>query len=239
MHSDKEFYCFLHRELGIRPGKISLYELAFLHKSASIEHGDGLLINNERLEYLGDAILDAIIAEYLFKKFPGKREGFLTQIRSKIVQRSHLEEVAYKMGLDRAMVANTRIDHQKRRIFGDALEALIGAIYLDKGYEKTRHYVIRHILKEYVDLMNLIETETDFKSRLIEQAQKNKIFIKFDSAGANHEKNYSSMFRTNIWIGEKLLGEGFGKSKKEAEQHASEIALSNLSKSSWEKESST
>jgi len=196
------------------------------------------VVNNERLEYLGDAILDAIIAEYLFKKFPGKREGFLTQIRSKIVQRSHLEEIAYKMGLDKIMVCKNHNFQPQRHIFGDALEALIGALYLDKGYKETRHYVIHHILKEFVDIRTLIEKETDFKSRLIEKAQKNRMFVKFDSAETGHEGSSSPFFHTRVLIGEQLLGEGKGKSKKEAEQHASEIALNRLSQLLWEKENS-
>ncbi len=225
---NREFYCFLRKELKVKTHNPGLYEQAFLHRSASIPHAQHVMINNERLEYLGDAVLDAIVAEYLFKKFPLRNEGFLTQMRSKIVKRSNLEDVAEKMGLDRAIVCHTALHPQKRRIYGDALEALIGAMYLDKGYAKTRKYVVRFIIKNFVNLNDLMTHDTDFKSRLIEWGQKQKIFLLFDTRESTDEaaNKRSAIYTTTVKVrGHFVLGRGNGSSKKEAEQSAAEQAL--------------
>ncbi|HEY4785025.1 MAG TPA: ribonuclease III [Bacteroidales bacterium] len=226
---DKKFYLLLRTHLKIDPGKIKLYEIAFLHRSASITFTDGTTINNERLEYLGDAVLDAVIADYLFKKFPRKKEGFLTQMRSKIVKRSHLDLLARNLGIDYLVVSNTNRHSHKKHIYGDALEALIGAIYLDKGYKRTRKYIINYVLKNFVDLEELISRETDFKSRLIEWGQKNKVIITFETTEEYTEIEQAPTFITHVKISEQLLGNGTGKSKKEAEQNAAEQAYNTIS----------
>ena len=225
---DKKFYLLLRTHLKIEPGKIKLYEIAFLHRSASISFNDGSIVNNERLEYLGDAILDAVIADYLFKKFPRKKEGFLTQMRSKIVKRSNLDILARNLGIDYLVVSNTSRNSHKKHIYGDAFEALIGAIYLDKGYKKTRKYIINHVVKNFVNLEELISKETDFKSRLIEWGQKNKVIITFETTEEYTEIEQAPTFITQVKISDQMLGNGTGKSKKEAEQNAAEQAYNNV-----------
>ena len=225
---DKKFYLLLRTHLKINPGKIKLYEIAFLHRSASISFNDGSIVNNERLEYLGDAVLDAVIADYLFKKFPRKKEGFLTQMRSKIVKRSHLDLLARNLGIDYLVVSNTSRHAHKKHIYGDAFEALIGAIYLDKGYKQTRKYIINYVLKNFVNLEELISKETDFKSRLIEWGQKNKLMITFETTEEYAEMEQAPAFITQVKISDQMLGSGSGKSKKEAEQNAAELAYSNV-----------
>ena len=231
MVKDKEFYSFLRKQLQIRPRNIKLYELAFLHRSASVQLSDGSTVNNERLEYLGDAVIDAVIADFLFRKFPKEREGFLTQMRSKIVNRAHLDSIATQMGLVKVLVAHTRKETLKKRICGDAFEALVGAMYLDKGYNKTKRYIIRHVLRNYVNLDHLARTETDFKSRLIEWGQKYKLQIGFEVAEEYKELECSPGFAVKVTIGDVSVGTGAGRSKKEAEQRASEQALTYISTS--------
>ncbi len=235
---DKKFYWLLCNRLNIIPGKLKLYEIAFLHRSASVVFSDGSTINNERLEYLGDAILDAVIADYLFMKFPRKKEGFLTQMRSKIVKRSNLDHLARRVGVDELIVSNTQRNCQKKHIYGDAFEALIGAIYLDKGYDKTRKYIINNVIKHHVDLDSLINKEVDFKSRIIEWGQKNKYTVIFETKEEYLELEQSPVFIANIKVGETTLGNGQGKSKKEAEQNASEQAYVYVSSASFLEHSS-
>jgi ribonuclease III len=226
--SDRKFYLLLRTHLKINPGKVKLYEIAFLHRSASVSFSDGSVINNERLEYLGDAILDAIIADYLFKKFPWKKEGFLTQMRSKIVKRSNLDGLAKNLGIDYFIVSNTSRNSHKKHIYGDAFEALVGAIYLDKGYKKTRRYIINYVLRNFIDLEELLSKETDFKSRLIEWGQKNKMTISFETTEEYPEMGQSPAFVTHVKINDEEVGSGSGKSKKEAEQNAAEQAYSQV-----------
>jgi ribonuclease III len=221
---NKKFYLLLHSQLKINPGKIKLYEIAFLHRSASIIFSDGSLINNERLEFLGDAILDAVIADYLFKKFPRKKEGFLTQMRSKIVKRSNLDLISRNLGIDYFVVSNTNRNNHKKHIFGDALEALIGAIYLDKGYSFTQRYIINFVLRNYINIEELLKKESDFKSRIIEWGQKNKIFISIETSEEYTAIEQSPTFIAFVKTNEQQLGKGIGKSKKEAEQNAAEQA---------------
>ena len=224
---NKAFCCFLRTELKIKTKNLGLYKQAFLHRSVSISHDKHTHINNERLEYLGDAILDAIIADYLFHKFPSRNEGFLTQVRSRLVKRANLEDIADKMGLDRIIHLSNKMSGHKKRIYGDALEALIGAMFLDKGYNKTRKYVVNYIIRRYVDINTIISRETDFKSRLIEWGQKYKINVIFDtSENLDIPEARNHIYTTNILIPpETILGKGVGLSKKEAEQNAAEKAL--------------
>ena len=225
---DKKFYLLLRNQLKISPGKIKLYEIAFLHRSASISFDDGSVINNERLEYLGDAVLDAVIADYLFKKFPRKKEGFLTQMRSKIVKRSNLDLIARNLGIDYLVVSNTSRTSYKKHIYGDAFEALIGAIYLDKGFKKTRKYIINYVLKHHVDLDELLNKETDYKSRLIEWGQKTKVLISIDATEEYADMEQSPVFVAVVRVNHNQIGTGSGKSKKEAEQIAAEQAYNNI-----------
>ena len=148
--SDKEFISSLRNLLGFIPNNISLYKLAFSHRSSAEEHSSGIKLSNERLEYLGDAILGAVVADFLFKKFPFKEEGFLTEMRSRIVNREHLNKLAMKIGVDHFMANNGGV--KTRSVYGNAFEALIGAIYIDKGYSVTQQFIVKRIIQHHVDI---------------------------------------------------------------------------------------
>jgi len=189
---------------------------------------DGSVINNERLEYLGDAVLDTVVADFLFMQYPHKNEGFLSQMRSKIVKRKHLNGLAMKLNLNELLVSNTEAQSTKH-IYGDSFEALIGAIYLDRGFEVTRKSLVKHILKRFVNLEELEKTEADFKSRLIEWAQKNKRDVSFESHIVYiGESETNPSFNASITLEGEILSNGIGSSKKEAEQNAAAIALEEI-----------
>ncbi len=216
--------------LGFCPGNLKLYEIAFIHKSASATSKKGQIINNERLEYLGDAILGAIIADCLYTMFPKKDEGFLTQLRAKIVKRKQLNKVAASMGITSLLISNTNSSPSKFNLLGNAFEALVGAIYLDKGYYRTKKFMVRKILRTHLDLDKLANKESDFKSRIIEWAQKSKQKITF----VNHEETLSGyrdpVFISQIMLTDRELGSGKGSSKKDAEQKAARMALDTIKK---------
>ena len=214
--------------LGFLPGKQCLYEIAFIHKSASTTLKNGQVINNERLEYLGDAILGAIIADHLYARFPDRNEGFLTQLRAKLVKRKMLNKLADNLGIAPLLVSRTNADQPKINLLGNAFEALIGAIYLDKGYVRTKKYVIKKVFNKYVNLEKLSRKESDFKSRIIEWAQKNKQEISFISRENSHEGSKEIHYSSKLILEKMEMGSGSGHSKKEAEQKAAEQALRNL-----------
>lgn len=221
---NKEFKRKLYRLTGFFPGNYKVYKIAFTHKSASIQFDNDKYINNERLEYLGDAILAAVIADYLFSYFPFKKEGFLTKIRARIVSREQLNDIAMKLGLQDLIVSQLKINGTKN-IYGNAFEALIGAIYIDKGYKKTKRFIIKRIIKKYININELIQVDSDYKSKLIELAQKNKLEIIFeDSEGEMNEQN-TPVFKSSVKLNNKVFGKGSGNSKKEAQQSASREAL--------------
>lgn len=218
----------LKKLLGFSPGNLRLYEIAFIHRSASFTLPDGKKVNNERLEYLGDAVLDAILSDYLFEKFPDASEGFMTKIRSRIVNREVLNQLAVSMGINNILVSNVNSAHPTRNLYGDALEALIGSIFLDKGFKKTKKLFIKKIFNKYLDLNVIVNTDTDFKSLVFEWVQKHKnnlIFTYNEEYDFNQKK---SVFSTKLIIDKEELGEGHGSSKKEAEQEAASQALTRL-----------
>ncbi|MAZ93542.1 MAG: ribonuclease III [Bacteroidales bacterium] len=191
--SDKHIYQAIKNIFGYCPGNIHLYKLALRHKSASAKKLNGLTLNNERLEYLGDAILSAIIADYLFKAFPYENEGFLTEMRSKIVSRASLNKLSYKLGLNGLIESGKESTAKAKSAGGDAFEAVIGALYLDKGYSVTKKILITRIVNVHFDIDLLIETEISYKSKLNEWAQKEKRDIKFrveEEIGEKHKKQY-------------------------------------------------
>jgi len=210
--------------LGYRPKSSALYELAFIHRSAPVQLPDGSTANNERLEFLGDAILDAVVAEYLFSFYPSKDEGFLSKMRSKIVKRKHLNSLAIAVGIDKLIVSNSINSNGGKHICGNAFEALVGAVYLDRGYKHTREFIIDKILKAHINLETLELRETDFKSRIIEWAQKNRNEISFECQEEYTGKEHAPIFVSRILVSGQIMGQGKGTSKKEAEQNAAEQA---------------
>ncbi|HKI90200.1 MAG TPA: ribonuclease III [Draconibacterium sp.] len=226
--SRKEFYLFLKDILGFYPQNLKLYDLAFIHKSASTVDSQGNLVNNERLEYLGDAILGAIIADFLYNRFPQEDEGFLTKTRSKLVNRSFLTKLTYDMGLNVFIDSNTTKNIDTSHIYGDALEALIGAIYLDKDYKTAKYFVTKRILSQFVNLNEIEQNDTNFKSQLIEWSQKNKKEIKFETTEEINEKSKQPKFTAIVEIENTEVGKGTGTSKKEAQQNAARQTLEQL-----------
>lgn len=224
---DRKFIFHLKNILGFIPYNTKFYELALTHRSASIRI-NGTLINNERLEFLGDAVLDSIVAEYLFHKYPHKNEGFLSKMRSKIVKRKNLNEIGVAMELEKVVRASNINCTGGKHLYGNALEALIGAIYLDKGYHQTSRFIINRIIKSHINLEQLEYLETDFKSRIIEWAQKNHSEISFENQEEYHSDEKIPQFISRIKINNSIMGQGKGFSKKEAEQNAAEQAFVSL-----------
>ena len=225
---NRSFYFALIKILGFLPGKQRLYEIAFIHRSVSVTCKNGNAINNERLEFLGDAILDAIIAEYLYANYPEEDEGFLTQVRSKIVKRKQLNKLAFNLGISSLLISNTNTKQNKANLLGNAFEALIGAIYLDKGYRRTKKFVTGKILEKELDVESLAHKESDFKSRIIEWAQKHKQEINFVNQEESIPDSHETFFSSQVILSDRELGTGTGHSKKDAEQRAAEQALENI-----------
>ena len=224
----REFSSRLKKILGFRPGNLKLYEIAFIHRSATFTMPDGKKVNNERLEYLGDAVLDAILSDYLFEKFPDATEGFMTKIRSRIVNRDILNQLAVSMGINNILISNISSVQPTKNLYGDALEALIGSIFLDKGFRKTKKLFIRNVLNKYLNLEVIVNTDTDYKSLVFEWVQKHKsnlIFTYNEEYDFNRKK---SVFSTILIIDKQEMGEGHGSSKKEAEQEAASQAWKRL-----------
>lgn len=225
----KEFYLFLKDLLGFYPVNLKLYDLAFIHKSASVYDSQGNMVNNERLEFLGDAILGAIIADFLYNRFPQQDEGFLTKNRSKLVNRTFLTRLTFDMGLNIYIDSNTTNNMDKSHIYGDALEALIGAIYLDTDYQTTKYFVTKKILLQFVNLNEVEQKDSNFKSQLIEWSQKNKKEIKFETIEKPATaKTKQPQFVAKVIVENKELGTGTGTSKKEAHQNAARETLKQL-----------
>lgn len=191
---------------------------------------DGRWINNERLEFLGDAILDAIVADIVFKQFESKKEGFLTNIRSKIVQRETLNRLALDLGLDKLIKSSAKNTTHKTHMYGNALEALIGAIYLDQGYRAAKRFVHERLILERLNINTVAHKEVNFKSRLIEWGQKNRIDISFELIENFVDKDNNQVFQTAVKIFEETAGLGVGFSKKESQQNAAKMAYKKLQK---------
>ena len=207
--------------MGFRPGDLRIYEIAFIHRSASMSLPDGKRVNNERLEFLGDSVLDAILSDFLFEKYPDASEGFMTKIRSRIVNRDILNQLAVSMGFNKLLVSNLGSRQQTKHLYGDALEALIGAVFLDKGFRKTKKFFIKDVLEKYLDLHTIVTTDSDYKSLVFEWVQKKKATLSFvynEEYDFDHKK---SVFTTTLCINKSEYGKGQGTSKKEAEQEAS------------------
>lgn len=225
----KETYFALKRILGFFPDNILLYEEALLHKSSA----RGIIIqgcykNNERLEFLGDAVLNTIVADIVFKKFKNQNEGFLTNTRSKIVKRETMDKISCELGLNKLIVSSP-IRSQKNHISGNALEAFIGAIYLDRGYRKTYRFVNEKIIKRFININALARKEVNFKSKLLEWSQANRTGILFKSVENFKDNNkHNPVFQSQVFLNGLMAGVGTGYSKKESHQQAAQMALKRI-----------
>ncbi len=212
--------------LGFYPRNISLYKQALRHSSAAREIKGGIRDSNERLEYLGDAVLGAIIAEYLFQIYPFKGEGFLTQMRARIVNRNQLNQLALKIGLNNLIKSELR-GSRAGSMHGDAFEALIGAVYLDKGYKKTQGFVLERILKLHLNIEEIEQTDTDYKSRLINICQREKKKLLFNLL-EEKGKGLDKIFVIQVEINDEPIVTFQHSSKRRAEQLAAQLALDKI-----------
>ena len=229
---DRESYLCFYRMLGFYPHDIHIYEQALLHKSSSVKSDQGRLVNNERLEFLGDAILDAVVGDIVYQKFEGKREGFLTNTRSKIVSRESLNHVAEQIGLSKLVKFNTRHSCHNNYMGGNAFEALVGAIYLDRGYAYCKDFMEHRIIGTYIDLNKISRKEVNFKSKLIEWSQKNKVLLTFELIEQSLDEFNSPVFVTEVIVEGIRACQGKGYSKKESQQIAAHETLNKIKKSS-------
>ena len=227
---DRELYLSLYEILGFYPHHIEYYKTAMLHSSVAKKSPKGKPINNERLEFLGDAVLSAVVGHVVYDHFPGKREGFLTNTRSKLVQRDMLNKLAKEMGISKLIVSQGQNLSHNSYIEGNAFEALVGAIYLDKGYKACMKFVKKRILDEVVNLDKVAYKVVNFKSRLIEWCQKNRVTIEFRLLKQERDANGNPFFKYQVFIEDIEGGIAMGFSKKESQQQAARITLEMLRK---------
>ena len=225
---EKELYSSLYDILGFFPHDINLYKQALMHRSMARRNDKGRPVNNERLEFLGDAILDAIVGDIVFRHFEGKREGFLTSTRSKIVQRDTLNRLANEIGVSKLIVSSGHMSSHNSYMEGNAFEALVGAIYLDRGYQACMHFMQERILSHVINIDKVAYKEINFKSKLIEWCQKNKVKLRFDLVEQRRDNSNSPVFVYKAVIEGIEGGRGEGYSKKESQQAASKAALQSL-----------
>ncbi len=226
--SDKELYQYIHNTFGFYPKNLALYHVAFTHKSMAAETVGSYHVSNERMEYLGDAVLSLAVADYLFHTYPTQAEGFLTEMRSRIVSRVSLNKLAQKLGLDK-YIQHAPDGNAARSMGGNAFEALMGAIYLDRGYDFARSVIIDRIVRVHIDIDELQNTDVNFKSKLLEWAQKHKKHLEFrmlEEIGEGHRKE----FHVQVFIDEQPYGEATFRSIRGAEQLAAEKTYNMLAK---------
>lgn len=227
---EKELYVFIHGITGFYPVNIEYYKLALVHRSMPVKTANGRWANNERLEFLGDAILDAVVGAYLYGKYPNKHEGFLTSTRAKIVQRESLNRIGKAFRLESHVRASSHSSSHNSYISGNAVEALVGAIYLDRGYEACKQFIEEKIIAQHLDLKELVKTERNFKSRLIEWTQKYRVNIEFQLIDTMNDTDGNPIFKTAVLLGGIYAADGSGYSKKESHQDASKKAFERLKK---------
>ncbi len=227
---EKELYSSLYDIIGFYPHDISFYKLALMHKSVMRRNAKGKPVNNERLEFLGDAILDAIVGDIVYQHFPGKREGFLTNTRSKLVQRDTLNKLAQEMGINQLILSSGHTSSHNSYMGGNAFEALVGAIYLDQGYNACMRFMNKRILAQMINIDKVAYKEVNFKSKLIEWSQKNKVRLSYEQVLQEKDKNGNPIFEFKVVLEgvEGCSGRGF--SKKESQQLASKLTLDKLKK---------
>lgn len=227
---ERKAYCALKRILGFYPRHLHYYQQALMHKSMQTRTADGKSMNNERLEFLGDAILGAVVGDLVYHHFHGKREGFLTNIRSKVVQRETLNNLAVELGLDKLIKYSISSSSHNSYMCGNAFEALVGAIYLDRGYGSCMKFINERILHRLIDLDKMASKETNYKSKLIEWCQKKKLNFEFKLVGQHRERSesYSPIFDSQVLLEGIVCGEGSGYSKKESHQIAAKTAYKRM-----------
>lgn len=229
---DKTFLQQLHHILGFFPRDISVYREALIHRSINHYRTNEKKKDNERLEYLGDAVIESVVSDILFHHFPEKKEGFLTSVRSKIVQRSSLNRIAKEIGLVE-LIQSTHINHTHNSfISGNAFEALIGAIYLDRGYAYCFRFFEQRIIGKHVDIDKVAKEDNNFKSKLIEWSQKTQYKVDFELVSENTTGTNSPTFCTRVRVEGIEFGTGFGYSKKESQQRAAQEAMRHIRKKS-------
>lgn len=215
---DKRLIAAVKTITGFTPGNLSLYRLAAIHSSRAVEK-NGYRESNERLEYLGDAILGAAVADYLFMKYPFQDEGFLTEIRSRIVNRESLNQLARKLGIQNIVQYDAKNTQLQQVILGNTLEAIVGAVYLDKGYLRCKRFVISKLILPFFNLDTVINSNMNFKSKVIEWSQRNGKAVRFEMIEMKRTKN-TKEFTSQVFIDDEPVGKGYGASKKKAEQDA-------------------
>jgi ribonuclease-3 len=228
---EKEPFLQLHKMLGFYPHNISLYREALLHKSYTKYRNEKSNLNNERLEFLGDAVLSAVVADILYEHYDNKQEGFLTTLRSKLVKRETLNKLAEQIGLDKFIqhIGPVTSAHNSY-MGGNAFEALLGAIYLDRGYNYCIKFMQEQVFKHYIDMEKVAATEENFKSRLIEWCQKYQLKFVFDTKNSSENNGHTPVFKSNILIENVDCGSGRGYSKKESQQKAAREAMRKIRK---------
>ena len=224
---EKELYLSLYKILGFFPNDIKYYKQALMHKSI-MRREKGKPVNNERLEFLGDAILGAVVGHIVYTHFDGKREGFLTNTRSKIVQRETLNKLARELGITDLILSSGHSSSHNSYLGGNAFEALVGAIYLDKGYKACMQFVEGRILSHFINIDKVAYKEVNFKSKLIEWSQKNRVNVDFKVVEEKKVEGGSPLFVYQVLIEGIEGGTGRGYTKKESQQQASKITLERL-----------
>lgn len=222
---DKKFPRAIKEISGYYPNHLEYYKTALIHRSRSLKAKGGFLVNNERLEFLGDSVLDLLIGEYLYKKFPDKQEGYLTQCRSRIVNGERLTEITKHLGLDKLVKTNVKTSTNGVHLYGDAFEAFLGALYLDRGFRVAGKFIYSNILPNYLDVVEIEHHNHNYKSQMIEWGQKNRYNVIFNTSLDAPGSRY---FLSLVTIDGKEMGSGVGVSKKEAEQLASKMCLEKL-----------
>lgn len=228
---EKEPFLQLYRILGFYPHNLSLYKEALLHKSCSQHTSNKSCLNNERLEFLGDAVLSAVVADILYEHYNNKQEGFLTTLRSKLVRREMLNKLAVQIGLDKFIqhIGPVTSAHNSY-MSGNAFEAFLGAIYLDRGYDYCMLFMQEQVFKRHVDIEKVAATEENFKSRLIEWCQKYQLKFVFDTKNSSENNGHTPVFKSKVLIEEVDCGSGRGYSKKESQQKAAKEAMRKIKK---------
>ena len=225
---EKELFSAIYEMTGFYPRKIEYYQLALMHKSASRRNANGRPLNNERLEFLGDAILDAVVGDIVYRHFKGKREGFLTNTRSKLVQRDTLNKLAQEIGLIQLIKSNDHSTAHNSYVGGNAFEALVGAMYLDRGYNACMAFMQKRILRQLINIDKVAFKEVNFKSKLLEWTQKNRVRMEYKAIRQSKDESGSPVFECVVLI-EGVEGcKGRGYSKKESHQQASRDTLLRL-----------